>query len=181
MKSQKRSRSKRTVDSAPEPSEPPPRSGLLWIRVNEEDLKRVDDEARARVNEGIKYDGDKLRFDLFPPVPLMQLAQVFNVGSMKYGDRNWEQGIAWSRIFAALQRHAWAFWAREDHDAEDGILHLAKVAWGALVLLEYMQTKGELDDRPTINGAQCNRMRELLYGQEENVRTEQAQGEGSPQ
>ena len=98
--------------------------------------------------EGRKDDTGKLRFDLIPAGPLNKLAEVYTIGARKYADRNWEKGIAWSRIFAAMQRHAWKFWNGERYDQQDGQEHLASVAWCAFALLEYLETHNELDDRP---------------------------------
>lgn len=96
---------------------------------------------------GHKNDADKLRYDLLPPGPLSQLAEVYTKGAAKYEDRNWEKGLAWGRVFAAMMRHAWAFWRGESHDPEDGQHHLASVAWCAFALMEYEKTHPELDDR----------------------------------
>jgi hypothetical protein len=96
---------------------------------------------------GVKHDDGKLRFDLIPPEPLMQLAEVYTIGAKKYADRNWEKGISWGRIFAAMMRHGWRWWAGERHDAVDGQHHLASVAWCAFALMEYERTHRELDDR----------------------------------
>lgn len=103
----------------------------------------------ADETQGRKEDEGKGRFDLIPPKPLMEVAHCFTVGAEKYGDRNWEQGIRWGRIFAAMMRHAWSYWAGTyRHDS--GMHHLASVAWCALVLMEYERTHPELDDRETI-------------------------------
>lgn len=99
------------------------------------------------MNQARKDDHGKLRFDLIPPGPLQQLAEVYTVGAAKYGDRNWEQGLAWGRVFAAIQRHLWAFWGGEAQDPEDGLSHLAHAAWGCFALMEYAQTHPEMDER----------------------------------
>jgi len=98
--------------------------------------------------QGQKGDTGKLRFDLIPPRPLQDLAYVYTIGARKYTDRNWEKGIAFGRIFGAMQRHAWAWWDGEELDQEDGHHHLAAVAWCAFTLLEYLRTHREFDDRP---------------------------------
>ena len=99
------------------------------------------------ISQGRKDDGGKLRYDLLPLYPLERLAEVYTIGAKKYSDRNWEKGIAWSRLFAALLRHAFQ-WARgQQRDPIDGQHHLASVAWCALALMEYEVTHPELDDR----------------------------------
>ena len=100
--------------------------------------------------DGVKYDGEKARFDLIPPGPLYDLAEVYTKGAQKYEDRNWEKGIKWGRIFAAIMRHLWKFWRGEHLDNESGQSHLAHAAWGCLTLMEYGRTHLELDDRACI-------------------------------
>lgn len=99
------------------------------------------------MTEGRKDDGSKTRYDLIPPGPLEELARVYTIGAQKYEARNWEKGLAWGRVFAALMRHAWAWWRGETHDPKDGQHHLSSVAWCAFALMEYERTHPELDDR----------------------------------
>lgn len=96
---------------------------------------------------GTKYDGGKLRYDLIPIGPLAEVAKVYTLGAEKYDDRNWEKGLAWGRVYAALQRHANAWWGGEVHDPVEGQHHLSSVVWCALALMEFEQTHPELDDR----------------------------------
>jgi hypothetical protein len=98
--------------------------------------------------EGRKDDTGKERFDLLPVKPLFKVAEVYTIGAKKYDDRNWEKGIKWGRIFAAMLRHAWNWWRGEKLDPEDGQHHLASVAWCALTLMEFEETRPEFDDRP---------------------------------
>lgn len=97
--------------------------------------------------EGMKFDNGKNRFDLLPVGPLDALAQVYTFGAQKYADHNWRKGIKWSRIFAAIMRHLWAFWRGEDKDPESGLPHLAHAAWGTFTLLEYFESCPHYDDR----------------------------------
>lgn len=87
------------------------------------------------------------RFDLIPVEALEELAEHFGRGSAKYADHNWRRGYKWSLSFAALLRHAFAFWKGEDLDAETGSKHIIAVAWHALVLATFMQEQREKDDR----------------------------------
>lgn len=99
------------------------------------------------MSAGRKFDAGKARFDLIPPRPLEEVARLYGLGAAKYGDRNWELGIGFGRLFAAMMRHAWAWWRGEQHDPEDGQHHLAAVAWAALCLMELERTHAESDDR----------------------------------
>jgi hypothetical protein len=97
---------------------------------------------------GGKKGQKRARFDLVPSEALWELAEHYGYGATKYDDHNWRKGYAWSLSFAALQRHAWKFWAGEDVDPESGSHHLAAVAFHALALLTFAHTHPEKDDRP---------------------------------
>ena len=57
---------------------------------------------------GVKYDEDKLRYDLIPPLALAELVKVLTHGAKKYGDDNWRNvQDSKKRYFAAAQRHQW--------------------------------------------------------------------------
>ncbi len=87
------------------------------------------------------------RFDLLPGGALAIVAAHYAVGADKYDDHNWRRGYAWSLSFAAMQRHAWAFWSGEDDDPETGTPHMAAVVFHALALLTYMDEGAGRDDR----------------------------------
>lgn len=98
--------------------------------------------------DGRKNDDQKTRYDLLPQRPLHLLAEVYTFGAGKYSDRNWEKGMRWGRVFAAIMRHLWAFWGGENNDEESGLPHLAHAAFGCLALMEYKDTQSRYDDRP---------------------------------
>ena len=110
----------------------------------------ITTEGNQKIEPGIKFDAFKERFDLIPPEPLMELARVYTYGVGKYADRNWEKGMSWGRVFAAIMRHLWKFWSGKDRDAESGCHHLAHAAWGCLTLLQYSITNKDFDDRSTL-------------------------------
>ena len=92
--------------------------------------------------------GSKLaRFDLIPPDALWQLAEHYGRGAQKYDDNNWRRGYAWGLSYAAMMRHAWAFWNGENIDAETGSSHLVAVAWHAITLLTFQTEQLGTDDR----------------------------------
>lgn len=97
--------------------------------------------------QGAKFDTGKTRYDLVTPIGLRAVADIYTMGAAKYADHNWRKGIAWSRVFAAVMRHLWAFWCGEDNDPESGLPHVAHAAWGCLALTDYMSTRREFDDR----------------------------------
>lgn len=94
--------------------------------------------------------GSKLaRYDLIPSEALRTVAELYGRGAQKYAEHNWRRGYDWSLSFAALQRHAWQFWAGEDNDAETGLPHMASVAFHALALLTFMSEQPGYDNRPS--------------------------------
>ena len=99
---------------------------------------------------GKKFDIGKDRFDLIPPTALIALAKLYSTGAYKYGDRNWELGMAYGRVFAAMMRHSWKWWGGEKYDKEDGQPHLISVAWCAFTLFTFEDAKVGEDDRSTV-------------------------------
>ncbi len=95
----------------------------------------------------LRYNSGKPRYDLLPPDALNELAEVFTKGAEKYAPRNWEKGMDWGKCFASLLRHAFKWAKGEDRDEETGCLHMAHVAWNALVLCSYAMRKVGTDDR----------------------------------
>ena len=101
----------------------------------------------------VKFDQEKLRYDLIPPEVEHALAAVLTFGAKKYGDRNWEQGLAWNRVYAALRRHIAAWYAAHLNgeygtDPETGLSHLAHAACCIAFLLTYEARERGTDDRP---------------------------------
>lgn len=111
------------------------------------------------VSGGIKHDGAKDRFALVPWDALREVARVFTVGATKpqkdgsppYGERNWEKGLAYSRVFSSTMRHLtdW-FQGRMTYDPDGtGLRNIAQAAWGCLVLCAFeLRGRDDLDDRP---------------------------------
>ena len=100
------------------------------------------------MTEGRKYDSGKPRLDLLPPELLFGVSDILTFGAAKYGDRNWESGMAWSRVFAALMRHLWAWWRGDAADAETGKSHLWHAGCCIAFLIAYEARSAGTDDRP---------------------------------
>ena len=110
----------------------------------------MNDGTVIEPKEGVKFDTGKLRMDLIPPDAMQALARVLTDGAVKYGGRNWEKGMAWSRPHAALLRHLFAWWGGQDVDPESGHSHLWHVLTNAVFLAGYeMRGVGD-DDRPVV-------------------------------
>lgn len=98
--------------------------------------------------EAMKYDGEKVRLDLLPVQPIIEIGKVLTYGARKYEKDNWRKGLEWSRCYAATLRHLFAWQSGETNDPETGLSHLAHAACEILFLLEFARTHPELDDRP---------------------------------
>lgn len=100
------------------------------------------------VKGGVKFDQGKLRVDLLS-VPAMEgTAAVLTHGANKYGERNWEKGLAYSRCYAAVLRHLFAWWKGEDLDRESGMHHLHHAACELMFLQHFASIGGGEDNRP---------------------------------
>lgn len=73
----------------------------------------------------------KGRYDLLPPRAVRRLAQHFENGAVKYGDRNWEKGQPLGRYLDSALRHTFAILqGKRDED------HAAAAAWNLLAFIE---------------------------------------------
>lgn len=84
----------------------------------------------------MKFDADKLRYDLLPPFALKELARVLTYGAKKYKPNNWKLVDDPHRYTAALYRHIEAWRLGEEFDKESGIHHLSHAATNAIFLVE---------------------------------------------
>jgi len=101
------------------------------------------------MSEPIKHDKHKLPMHLISPMAVEELARALRHGAEKYGERNWEPGLKYSRLYAAAQRHLVAWWGGEDLDPETGETHIAH-AFATMMMLTHFtrQVRTDLDDRP---------------------------------
>ena len=87
-------------------------------------------------------DADGTRYDLVSPVGLRRLAETYATGAVKYGAHNWRKGQPFSDLLNHAIKHLYQ-WQQGDQ-TED---HLAHAAWGLFALMEFEETRPELDDR----------------------------------
>lgn len=86
----------------------------------------------------------KGRPDLISPFALTRISKWYELGSKKYGDRNWEKGMPFSRYTAAMFRHVIA-WMKGD-ESED---HLSAIAWNAIGIIHHQELNElQWDDMP---------------------------------
>lgn len=103
----------------------------------------------AKKPTGVKFDGNKVAYHLLPVDALDEISRVLTFGAKKYGERNWEKGIAYSRLYRALLHHILAWWSGEKVDPESGFSHLAHAACCVIFLLSFtLRESNQLDDRP---------------------------------
>jgi hypothetical protein len=103
------------------------------------------------MKEGIKYDKEKLMWDILPVREVEQIVKVLNFGANKYGRFNWQDlEDPKTRYLNALYRHLIAYHKGEQYDEETKLSHLAHLATNALFLLffenEEKKIKKILDD-----------------------------------
>lgn len=108
----------------------------------------LDVPQQREIEPGLKFDGDKLPLDLLSPTLMTGIAKVLAFGANKYGARNWEKGMSWSRPYAALLRHMLAFWQGEELDPETGLSHLWHAGCCLMFLIHYEAYHTGTDDRP---------------------------------
>jgi hypothetical protein len=100
------------------------------------------------MSEARKDDGGKAPWHLLPVDAVRGIVAVLGFGAAKYGERNWEAGMAWSRPYAALQRHMTAWFEGEAKDPETGMSHLWHAGCCCLFLIAYEMRGIGTDDRP---------------------------------
>ena len=74
----------------------------------------------------------KGRYDLIPPKSLRRLAQHYENGAKKYGDRNWEKGQPLSRYLDSAIRHTFNYLdGQRDED------HLIAAIWNLMAIIDH--------------------------------------------
>jgi hypothetical protein len=104
-------------------------------------------------DEGKKYDRGKVRLELVPPDAIAAMGRVLTFGAEKYGAWNWTKGMAWSRIYGAVQRHLTAWYAGAGADDETGLSHLDHALCCLAFLATYEARDIGTDDRPELTWA----------------------------
>lgn len=76
--------------------------------------------------KGMKFDGQKPRWSLFPTRVIQAIIGVLEYGAKKYAPENWRLvPEARKRYYDAAMRHTHDWWLGEDIDPESGHHHLA--------------------------------------------------------
>lgn len=88
----------------------------------------------------------KGRFDLLPPKSIKRVAQHFENGIEKYGERNWEKGINISDYIDSSLRHIFCYL-----DGENEEDHLSAATWNLLCAIQTEIEHPNLQDIPKRN------------------------------
>lgn len=92
--------------------------------------------------DGLKYDGGKLRWDLLPIREVEEVVEVLTAGANKYAPNNWQHvDNAIERYYAAAMRHLSAYRQGEATDTDDDLSHLSHAICNLIFLL-YFQNEG---------------------------------------
>lgn len=120
-----------------------------YIQDNTNQLKGVQPVDGQTLKEGTKKDDGKPRWELVPYDAVRGVVEILTFGAKKYDARNWERGIAYGRVFGAVQRHLTAWWSGEDLDPESGRSHLDHAMCEIMFLSAYeKRNMTQFDDRP---------------------------------
>lgn len=76
-------------------------------------------------------------------------ADVFDYGRHKYAEWNWAKGMSWSAVIGCAGRHLlFGMMRNEPIDSESGLPHRGHLACNLVMLLTYIDSYPEGDDRP---------------------------------
>jgi len=105
----------------------------------------------ADFDKFVKFDNDKIRYELLDPLMLEGISKVLTFGAKKYCDHNWIKCDSVMRYFGALMRHMWA-WARgEDYDPETGIEHYYHAGCCLMFMIGLLRRNKKADDRVLVD------------------------------
>lgn len=129
----------------------------VWNCINRIGSPNWREEIKPTPQEAVKFDDDKARIELVPSELIFAVAQILTFGARKYSARNWELGMSWGRVFGAMMRHMWAWWAGRgptaksflftESDLETNYSHLWHAAACIAFLVAYEERGVGEDDR----------------------------------
>ena len=92
---------------------------------------------QQKLEPATRFDAGKIPYHLFPLDAFEEICKVMDFGAKKYAERNWEQGMSWSRVARSMLSHFISMCKGIERDEESDIPHAAHMAWNAIVLLAY--------------------------------------------
>ena len=91
--------------------------------------------------EGMKFDEDKLRYDLIPPEILLWLAELYTHGAKKYAPNNWKQ-VSTEKYIAAFYRHFNDWRLGINLDKDSSMHHLKHALWN-IATIAWLEIEGK--------------------------------------
>jgi hypothetical protein len=92
----------------------------------------------SKVDVGVKYDSEKLRYSLVPLDALQEVVKVLEFGAKKYAPDNWKHvDNAEARYWDAAMRHIVAYKLEDNADSETGLSHLAHAICCLMFLMNF--------------------------------------------
>lgn len=91
---------------------------------------------KESLGPGLKFDNDKLRWDLLPLDVIEDAVKIITFGANKYSENNWQQldgGL--DRYFAAMMRHLVEYRKGNMVDDESGQSHLSHAITNLIFLM----------------------------------------------
>jgi len=111
------------------------------------------------MNQDLKQDAGKLRYDLVSPEIEKALAEVYTFGLRDHKENSWES-VELNRYFAAEKRHDYEY--KKNHlsvDVDSGLLHIKHKLWNVVTeLLLALKESQELiqDIKPSCTNCKFN-------------------------
>ena len=97
---------------------------------------------KIEIKESLKYDNEKLRWDLLPLEDIEDVVKVYTEGAKKYVPNSWQNLTdGYNRYKAAMFRHLLEYEKGNIIDEETGCKHLAQVVWNAIAMLHVSKNK----------------------------------------
>ena len=95
------------------------------------------------------YGDKKVPLQLIPPSALAYLGVALKEGARKYGPYNWRDNkVEQMTYLGAAMRHIAAYIDREDIDHESGNPHLAHALASLAILVDAVECRVDIDNRP---------------------------------
>lgn len=99
-------------------------------------------------NNAKKFDTEKDPWQLLPWDAVRSVVKVLDFGAKKYGERNWELGMDYDRLFRAAIEHLTQWFQHGEPDQETGCSHLWHAGCCILFLIAYELRGIGRDNRP---------------------------------
>jgi hypothetical protein len=114
---------------------------------------------------GRKNDQQKFDVCLTPAAAELEEAFVWTFGKQKYDSYNWHNGIKYSRIISAIERHLKLLKSGIDFDYETKAHHAAAIRASCAMLIQFtLEGRTELDDRIKLDEETKSKIEKMSQG-----------------